>query len=171
MTTWLRGGPFLGVCLGLQLLLDHTEEGDAECIGAVAGSVKRLPTGLKVPHMGWNSVHFRRQHPVFDGIPDGSHFYFVHSYYASPDDDESVAGVTDYGVPFCSITQTKTWSPPNFTQRKAGGLGCRCTRISSISPRLQPPLKYPHPDPLIPGEESFPLYRGQPMDYGSYTVY
>ena len=117
------GRPFLGVCLGLQLLLDHTEEGDAECIGAVTGSVKRLPTGLKVPHMGWNSVHFRRQHPVFDGIPNGSHFYFVHSYYASPCEDESVAGVTDYGVPFCSIYANENVVATQFHPEKSGRVG------------------------------------------------
>ena len=119
------GRPFLGVCLGLQLLLDYTEEGDAECIGAVPGSVKRLPTGPKVPHMGWNSVHLKRKHPVFDGIPDGSHFYFVHSYYASPDDDESVAGVTEYGVPFCSIYANENVVATQFHPEKSGRVGLR----------------------------------------------
>ena len=119
------GRPFLGVCLGLQLLLDHTEEGDAECIGAVPGSVKRLPAGLKVPHMGWNSVHLKRQHPVFDGIPGGSHFYFVHSYYAAPDDDKSVAGVTDYGVPFCSIYANENVVATQFHPEKSGQVGLR----------------------------------------------
>jgi glutamine amidotransferase len=75
------GKPFLGVCLGLQLLLDHTEEGDAPCLGIIPGTVKRLPPGLKVPHMGWNSVDFKKGHPVLAGIPQGSYFYFVHSYY------------------------------------------------------------------------------------------
>ena len=119
------GRPFLGVCLGLQLLLDHTEEGDAECIGAVPGSVKRLPAGLKVPHMGWNSVNLKRQHPVFDGIPDGSYFYFVHSYYAAPDDDKSVAGITDYGVPFCSIYANKNVVATQFHPEKSGRVGLR----------------------------------------------
>ena len=119
------GRPFLGVCLGLQLLLDHTEEGDAECIGAVPGSVKRLPAGLKVPHMGWNSVHLKRQHPVFQGIPDGSHFYFVHSYYAAPSDNESVAGVTDYGVPFCSIYAHRNVVATQFHPEKSGRVGLR----------------------------------------------
>ena len=97
------GRPFLGVCLGLQLLLDRTEEGGADCLGSVAGRVRRLPDGLKVPHMGWNGVRFKREHPVFKGIPQDSHFYFVHSYYAAPDDETWVAGTTDYGVSFCSI--------------------------------------------------------------------
>ena len=119
------GRPFLGVCLGLQLLLDHTEEGDAECIGAVPGSVKRLPAGLKVPHMGWNSVHLKRQHPVFQGIPDGSHFYFVHSYYAAPSDNESVAGVTDYGGPFCSIYANRNVVATQFHPEKSGRVGLR----------------------------------------------
>ncbi len=119
------GRPFLGVCLGLQLLLDHTEEGNARCIGAVPGSVKRLPAGLKVPHMGWNSVRLARQHPVFHGIPDGSHFYFVHSYYAAPDDDASVAGITEYGVPFCSIYANKNVVATQFHPEKSGRVGLR----------------------------------------------
>lgn len=97
------GRPFLGVCLGLQLLLDATDEGDADCLGLVPGRVRRLPDGLKVPHMGWNTVDFQREHPLWDGIPQDSHFYFVHSYYADPVARENVAGVTEYGVPFCSI--------------------------------------------------------------------
>ncbi len=80
------GRPFLGVCLGLQLLLDRTQEGGATCLGVIPGGVKRLPAGLKVPHMGWNTVRFTASHPVLEGIPQDSHFYFVHSYYAAPAD-------------------------------------------------------------------------------------
>ncbi|PKB78780.1 MAG: imidazole glycerol phosphate synthase subunit HisH [SAR202 cluster bacterium Io17-Chloro-G9] len=118
------GRPFLGVCLGLQLLLDHTEEGDAPCIGAISGEVKRLPTiGLKVPHMGWNSVHFTLEHPVFQGIPEGSHFYFVHSYYAAPADETWVAGTTDYGVSFCSAYARDNLVATQFHPEKSGRLG------------------------------------------------
>jgi len=119
------GRPFLGVCLGLQLLLDRTEEGDADCLGSVAGPVKRLPGGLKVPHMGWNSVRFKQEHPVFDGIPQDSHFYFVHSYYAAPDDETWVAGTTDYGVSFCSIYAKDNVVATQFHPEKSGRIGLR----------------------------------------------
>ncbi len=119
------GRPFLGVCLGLQLLLDRTEEGNADCLGSVAGRVKRLPDGLKVPHMGWNSVRFKQEHPVFAGIPQDSHFYFVHSYYAAPDDDTWVAGTTDYGVSFCSIYARDNVVATQFHPEKSGRMGLR----------------------------------------------
>ena len=86
------GKPFLGICLGLQLLMDSTEEGESECLGIIHGRTKRLPEGLKVPHMGWNAVSFRKTHPIFEGIPDTPQLYFVHSYYAQPDDDDPCGG-------------------------------------------------------------------------------
>ena len=119
------GRPFLGVCLGLQLLLDRTEEGGADCLGSVAGRVRRLPDGLKVPHMGWNGVRFKREHPVFKGIPQDSHFYFVHSYYAAPDDETWVAGTTDYGVSFCSIYAKDNVVATQFHPEKSGRMGLR----------------------------------------------
>ena len=119
------GRPFLGVCLGLQLLLDRTEEGHADCLGSIAGRVKRLPDGLKVPHMGWNSVSFQREHPVFEGIPQDCHFYFVHSYYAAPEDATWVAGTTDYGVTFCSIYAKNNLVATQFHPEKSGRLGLR----------------------------------------------
>ena len=119
------GRPFLGVCLGLQLLLERTEEGDADCLGSIAGRVKRLPEGQKVPHMGWNSVSFQQEHPVFQGIPQDSHFYFVHSYYAAPEDDTWVAGTTDYGVSFCSIYARDNLVATQFHPEKSGRLGLR----------------------------------------------
>ena len=123
-----EGRPFLGVCLGLQLLLDRTEEGDALCLGIVPGQVKRLPPGLKVPHMGWNSVDFNVDHPVFRGIPPSSHFYFVHSYYASPDDAEGVAGTTTYGMPFCSAYAQGNLVATQFHPEKSGAIGLRVYR-------------------------------------------
>ena len=119
------GRPFLGVCLGLQLLLVRTEEGNADCLGSVFGRVKRLPDGLKVPHMGWNSVRFKQEHPVFEGIPQDSHFYFVHSYYAAPDDETWVAGTTDYGVSFCSIYAKDNVVATQFHPEKSGRMGLR----------------------------------------------
>ena len=117
------GRPFLGVCLGLQLLLDHTEEGDAPCLGIVPGRVKRLPDGLKVPHMGWNSVRLQQRHPVFSGVPQDSYFYFVHSFYAAPEGEADVAGVTEYGVPFCSVYARDNLVATQFHPEKSGDIG------------------------------------------------
>lgn len=123
---YIAGGrPFLGVCLGLQLLLDATDEGDADCLGLVNGRVRRLPDGLKVPHMGWNTVRFQREHPLWDGIPQDSHFYFVHSYYADPVDRDDVAGLTEYGVPFCSIYARDNVVATQFHPEKSGDTGLR----------------------------------------------
>jgi glutamine amidotransferase len=117
------GRPFLGVCLGLQLLMDHTEEGDAQCLGIVPGHAKRLATGLKVPHMGWNSVRFKQDHPILKGIPQDSHFYFVHSYYVVPNDANGQTGVTNYGVDFCSVYANGNLVATQFHPEKSGLVG------------------------------------------------
>ncbi len=119
------GRPFLGVCLGLQLLLDATDEGGADCLGVAPGRVRRLPDGRKVPHMGWNTVEFQRPHPLWEGIPQGSHFYFVHSYYADPAARENIAGLTEYGVPFCSIYARENVVATQFHPEKSGENGLR----------------------------------------------
>ena len=119
------GRPFLGVCLGLQLLLEATDEGDADCIGLVPGRVRRLPDGMKVPHMGWNTVRFQTEHPLWAGIPQDSHFYFVHSYYADPTQRDNVAGVTEYGVPFCSVYARDNVVATQFHPEKSGVNGLR----------------------------------------------
>ncbi len=91
-----EGRPFFGVCIGLQILFTGTEEGGwHECLGVIPGQVKKLPSGLKIPHMGWNQVRQKVSHPVFEGIPDEANFYFVHSYYVDPDDKSMVAGETE----------------------------------------------------------------------------
>jgi len=122
------GRPFLGVCLGLQLLMDRTEEGDAECLGIVPGQAKRLTAenpdgGLKVPHMGWNSVLFTDSHPVFAGIPQDSYFYFVHSYYAVLEHSVGLAGITNYGVDFCSVYAKGNLVATQFHPEKSGPVG------------------------------------------------
>jgi glutamine amidotransferase len=119
------GRPFLGVCLGLQLLMDRTEEGDASCLGLVPGVARRLPDGLKVPHMGWNQVALKAAHPVLEGIPDNADFYFVHSYYADPADEGVVAAVTEYGPRFCSIIARDNLIATQFHPEKSGALGLR----------------------------------------------
>ena len=122
------GRPFLGVCLGLQLLLRDTQEGDVPCLGVAPGRVRRLPPGLKVPHMGWNWVDFRREHPVFEGLEAGGHFYFVHSYYPEPEDEGWVAGVTEYGVTFCSALARHNLTATQFHPEKSGPTGLRIYR-------------------------------------------
>ena len=117
--------PFMGICLGLQLLMDSTEEGDAQCLGIVPGKTRKLPAGLKVPHMGWNQVSFDGTHPVFSGIPDDSHFYFVHSYYADPEDNELVVGITEYGMSFCSVVARENLVATQFHPEKSGTLGLK----------------------------------------------
>ena len=126
---FIRGGrPFLGVCLGLQLLLEGSDEGVEPGLGVLAGRVRRLGDGLKVPHMGWNSVDFRVDHPLLEGIPNGSHFYFVHSYYADPADKGVVAGYTSYGVDFCSAAAWRNVFAMQFHPEKSGDVGLRLYR-------------------------------------------
>lgn len=121
-----EGKYFLGICLGLQLLLDSTEEGGRhECLGIIPGRVKQLPQVLKTPHMGWNQVKQARKHPVFEGIPDGTNFYFVHSYYASPDDRSVVLGETEYGVTICSAIAKGNLVAVQFHPEKSGAPGLR----------------------------------------------
>ena len=120
------GQPFFGVCLGLQLLFDSTEEGNADCLGIIPGRVKRFPTGLKVPHMGWNTVTLQDiEHPVFVDIPQDSHFYFVHSFYADPDSSSVVAATTEYGLDFCSAVAQGNLVATQFHPEKSGPMGLR----------------------------------------------
>ena len=121
-----EGRPFFGVCLGLQILLSETEEdGKHDCLNIVRGKVKRLPPGLKTPHMGWNQVKQMKEHPVFEGIPDETNFYFVHSYHAAPDDTSVVLGETDYGISFCSAVAKENLVATQFHPEKSGEPGLR----------------------------------------------
>jgi glutamine amidotransferase len=118
--------PLLGVCLGLQLLMSTTEEGGkVPCLGIVPGIVKKLPENDKIPHMGWNQVKQARPHPIFEGIPDNTNFYFVHSYYAAPEDDSVVIGTTDYGVTFCSMLAVDNLVAMQFHPEKSGEPGLK----------------------------------------------
>jgi glutamine amidotransferase len=120
------GRPFLGVCMGLQALLTGSEEGGWHpCLDVVPGRVVRLPGGLKVPHMGWNRVNRRVEHPVLRGVPDGAHFYFVHSYYCAPEDEACVVATTDYGGEFPSVLGRENWVATQFHPEKSGGCGLR----------------------------------------------
>ncbi len=121
-----EGRPFLGVCVGLQILFTGTEEGGwHECLGVIPGTVRRLPPGLKIPHIGWNQVRQRIYHPIFDGIPDEANFYFVHSYYVEPNDKTIVAGETEYGVSICSVIVKGNLIATQFHPEKSGELGLK----------------------------------------------
>lgn len=128
------GRPFLGICLGLQLLLEWTdEEPGAACLGIVEGKVKRLPdsevgASLKIPHMGWNSVALDSPHPAFSGVASGSYFYFVHSFYAAPAEKTGVIGTTEYGLPFCSAYAKDNVVATQFHPEKSGPVGLRIYR-------------------------------------------
>jgi glutamine amidotransferase len=120
------GKPFLGICLGLQLLFDVSyEDGQHEGLGVIAGEVKRfdVPPEFKVPHMGWNQVQFRRQAPLFAGIEDGAHFYFVHSYYVAPKDASIVAGEASYPDPFCAAIWRDNLFATQFHPEKSQAAG------------------------------------------------
>ncbi len=120
------GLPTLAICVGMQILFDETEEGGRHtCLGIIPGAVRRLPPGLKVPHMGWNQVRQRVRHGLFDSIPDGANFYFVHSYRAEPADPSVVAGTTDYGAPFCSVVVRGNLVGTQFHPEKSGRDGLR----------------------------------------------
>jgi len=119
------GKPFLGICLGLQLLLEKSEEGNTDCLDIVRGEVKRFDQGLKIPHMGWNSVSFTIDHPVFFGIPNRSYFYFVHSYYADPYDASIISSATDYGINFCSSIAYDNVIAVQFHPEKSGDIGLK----------------------------------------------
>jgi glutamine amidotransferase len=118
-----EGVPFLGICIGLQVLFEHSEEGDTRCLGWVPGSVRRFDDTLRVPQIGWNAVHLTRDHPVTATFPDQGHCYFVNSFYASPDDEASVLGTTEYGVEFCSIIAHENIVATQFHAEKSGALG------------------------------------------------
>jgi len=122
------GKPFLGICLGLQLLFDKSfEDGEHEGLGIVPGEVVRfrVPSEYKVPHMGWNQVQFRRRPPIFNGIDEGTHFYFVHSYYVVPKDRSVIATQTDYAQPFCSSIWRDRLFAVQFHPEKSQAAGLR----------------------------------------------
>lgn len=121
------GAPFLGICLGLQLLATiGLEDGEWKGLGVVPGRCERLPGGVKVPHIGWNSVEYPCGSVLFDGIPEGTAFYFVHSYRLVPDDASCIIGTTEHGVVFAAAVQAGpcAWAV-QFHPEKSSGMGLR----------------------------------------------
>jgi len=119
--------PLFAVCVGMQVMFSYTEEdGKQECLGILPGGVKRLAAkGLKIPHMGWNQVKQQTAHPIFEGIPDETNFYFVHSYCAYLEDETVRAGTTEYGIPFCSMVIKGNLVATQFHPEKSGEHGLR----------------------------------------------
>jgi glutamine amidotransferase len=129
LTEYIASGrPFLGVCMGLHALLDRSDEGGGqECLGILPGEARRFTAGagMKVPHMGWNTVDWLRDHPVTEGIPSGSYFYFVHSYYPTVPDPALALGETEYGVVFPSVLASGYLVATQFHPEKSGRRGLR----------------------------------------------
>lgn len=122
------GRPFLGICLGLQMLFDWTyEDGEHRGLGVLPGKVVRfdIPSELKVPHMGWNQVRFASRPPIFEGIDDDAYFYFVHSYHVVTEDSSIDATTTDYGGPFCSSVWRDNVYATQFHPEKSQAVGLR----------------------------------------------
>jgi imidazole glycerol phosphate synthase glutamine amidotransferase subunit len=123
---WVRAGrPCLGVCLGFQILFDASDEGDAQTLGLLPGRTVELRDAPTLPHIGWNAVRAVRPHPLFDGIADGSYFYFVHSFAPVPSDEGIVVARTDHGRPFVSAVARDSLYGVQFHPEKSSEAGLR----------------------------------------------
>ena len=129
-----KNKPFLGICIGEQMLFEYSEEGGVSGLGIFAGEVRRFSAApmraadsrlLKVPHMGWNEVRQARPHPLWEGIPDGERFYFVHSYFVVPKDSALITGETTYGVPFTAAVGRDNIFATQFHPEKSAAMGLR----------------------------------------------
>ena len=119
-----NGTPFLGICLGAQIILEKSEEGDTDCLNLIPGRVRRFSgSNLKIPHMGWNTLEMKKRHPILDGIDEKAQFYFVHSYYAEPASDDHVIATTEYGIQFASIVGRGNVVATQFHLEKSGRQG------------------------------------------------
>jgi glutamine amidotransferase len=120
------GVPILGICVGAQVVMESSEEGDQTCLGLVPGRTVRFrldDTRLKIPHMGWNEVRVTQPHTILEGIRAGDEFYFVHSYYPQPADEQNVFAVSSHGVDFCCALGTRNLFATQFHPEKSGRLG------------------------------------------------
>lgn len=129
------GKPVLGICLGTQIIMSYSHENDVACLGIIKGNVLPFTSnvrsdirakdggGLKIPHMGWNRIIIKKEHPVLKGVREDDEFYFVHSFYPKPDDEKHVIGTTDYGISFASVTGFKNIIATQFHPEKSGRPG------------------------------------------------
>ncbi len=117
--------PLLGICLGMQLLFEHSEEGDTTCLGLLPGRVRALvpAPGLAVPHMGWNTLEALRSDPLLEGVAEGEYFYFVHGYAVTPSD--TTLAVTDYGGPRVAVARHGNFRGVQFHPERSGPAGAR----------------------------------------------
>ena len=128
-----NGTPFLGICIGAQIILERSEEDHVLCLGLIPGETKAFPAPLpsvgderlKIPHMGWNGLRLIRKHPVLSGIKPEDEFYFVHSYYPMPASDTYVIGTTEYGIRFPSVIGNRNLIAMQFHLEKSGAPGLR----------------------------------------------
>ena len=138
LTDFYRTGrPMLGICIGIQILFEHSEEEDAKCLGLLPGYVQKYPQTypmidtekqtetLKVPQIGWNEVHQTQLHPIFEDVPNPAHFYFVNSYYPVPAAADIVIGKTEYGLEFCSAIAHDNLIATQFHLEKSGRVGLK----------------------------------------------
>lgn len=127
------GKPVLGICLGTQIVFQDSQEDLAQCLGFLPGQVVRFPQrhvdaagqALKVPHMGWNGVNWRKSHPVFANLPEEAEFYFVHSFYPAPSSPASIIGMTEYGLEFASAVGRDNLVAVQFHPEKSGAPGLK----------------------------------------------
>ena len=120
------GVPILGICLGAQVVLEYSDENDnTQCLGLLPGRTRALSrqAGLKIPHMGWNQVRFLRDHAIFQGLPKSAEYYFVHSYYPAPAQEDMVLGVTEHGATFSSVIGWRNLVATQFHPEKSGRFG------------------------------------------------
>ncbi|MEM1994452.1 MAG: imidazole glycerol phosphate synthase subunit HisH [Nitrososphaerales archaeon] len=117
------GRPLLGICLGLQILFDESEEGEGKGLNIIPGRVLKLPNSVKIPHIGWNKLSVVRSHEFVDGIPEGAWVYFVHSYYPSPNDVDVRLAETEYGIRFPSIVGRGALVGTQFHPEKSAETG------------------------------------------------
>ena len=126
-----KGKPVLGICLGTQIIMSHSDENQVACLGLIDGSVRAfsstIPSAgdkrLKIPHMGWNRVHIQNRHPLLEGVDPAAEFYFVHSYYPNPADPADIIATTHYGISFASVIGSKNLVATQFHPEKSGKPG------------------------------------------------
>jgi len=124
-----EGTPLLGVCVGMQFLFDESDQfGSTAGLGLLRGRVRRFKNDLVVPHVGWNRIHQKKPHPMFEGVVDGAFCYFVHSFYCEPDDETVIAGETDYGGRYASVVSQRNVSGVQFHPEKSQDVGLRMLR-------------------------------------------